>query len=172
MNFLTKDRRGEAICLLLLLATGVALLVGAAALPEPMFDPLGPAGLPRYVGYLLLVLLALRLVSLFRESRAAPAAEADAASPEARRPAGAGTGEGPQRLRFALVALITLAYLTALTVGGLSFTWLTLAFLAALGAAMSDLSARKLIIVGVISAVMSFALTYTFTDVLSVVLPE
>ncbi len=44
--------------------------------------------------------------------------------------------------------------------------------LAALGAAMSDLSARKLIIVGVIAAVMSFALTYTFTDVLSVVLPE
>ena len=70
------------------------------------------------------------------------------------------------------MALITLAYLTALTVGGLSFTWLTLAFLAALGAAMSDLSARKLIIVGVIAAVMSFALTYTFTDVLSVVLPE
>lgn len=80
--------------------------------------------------------------------------------------------DGPQIVKLLLVALITLIYLAALTYGGFSFTWLTLAFLGALGAALSDGSPRKLAAVAVIAAVMSFALTYIFADVLSVVLPQ
>ena len=136
MKFLIEERRGEAICLLLLLATGIALLVGAAALPEPMFDPLGSAGLPRYIAYLLLALLAVRLATLVREVGSANAERK-------RNMLGAGERgipraddtDAPQVVKLLLVSLITLIYLSALTFGGFPFTWLTLAFLAALGAA-------------------------------------
>lgn len=176
MKLLSPEHRGEALCLLLLLATAVALLVGAAALPEPMFDPLGPAGLPRYIGYLLLGLMAVRIVLLFRESANIRNAETS----EDRDLLGAGERGIPradnvdtsQIARFLLVAVITLAYLAALTVGGMPFVWLTLVFLVALGAVMSELTPRKLFTVTAIAVIMSFALTYTFTDVLSVVLPE
>ena len=173
MKHLIEYHRGEAVCLLLLLATGVALLAGAAALPAPMFDPLGPAGLPRYIAYLLLALLAVRIVTLFRTSRAAFAAEDESnflGAGERGIPRADET-DGPQIVKLLLVAAITVAYLTALTIGGLPFTYLTLAYIAAIGAAMAELTPRKLIIVGAIAVVMSFVLTYTFTDILSVVLP-
>ena len=118
MIFLIEERRGEAICLVLLLATGIALLVGAAALPEPMFDPLGSAGLPRYIAYLLLGLLAVRLASLVREVGAQNAERK-------RNMLGAGerglpraeSTDAPQVVRLLLVSLITLIYLAALTFG-------------------------------------------------------
>lgn len=174
MRYLIEERRSEALCLLLLLATAIALLVGAAALPEPMFDPLGSAGLPRSIAYLLLVLLAVRLASLVREVGSAANAE------KKRNLLGAGERgipraedvDAPQVVKLLLVSVITLIYLSALTFGGIPFTWLTLAFLAALGAALSDVTPRKLIVVSIIAVVMSLALTYIFTDVLSVVLPE
>lgn len=182
MRFLMEEHRAEALCLLLLFAIGVALLVGAAALPEPMFDPLGPAGLPRYIAYLLLALLALRLVTLFRESRENPR------QTQVERAEGAKTGnllgagergipraelvDAPQIAKLVLASAITLAYLAALTVKGIPFAWLTMVFLAALGAALTDYTPRKLVIVAAIAVIMSFALTYTFTDVLSLVLPE
>ncbi|TNF22590.1 MAG: hypothetical protein EP318_03335 [Rhodobacteraceae bacterium] len=174
MKTLSEEHRGEAICLLVLLATGVALLVGAARLPEPMFDPLGPAGLPRYVAYLLLALLAVRLAALVRE------VGSDARAEKKRDLLGAGERgiprtdevDAPQIVTLLLAAMITLIYLAALTFGGFRFTWLTLVFLATLGAALTDASPRKLVTVAAIAIFMSFALTYTFTDVLSVVLPD
>ncbi|SET99525.1 tripartite tricarboxylate transporter TctB family protein [Paracoccus homiensis] len=173
MKYLIEERRGEAICLLLLLATGIALLVGAAALPAPMFDPLGPAGLPRYIAYLMLVLLAVRLAALVREVGAETAERRRNMLGAGERgiPRAEGT-DAPQFVKLLLVSLITLIYLAALTFGGIPFIWLTLVFLAALGAAMSDGSPRRLIAVAAIAVVLSFALTYIFTDVLSVVLPE
>ncbi len=182
MGLLWREHMGEVLCLVLLGATGVALLVGAAALPDPMFDPLGPAGLPRYIAYLLLALVAVRLVLLFQESANSTDVESEPAAEAPRKGNLLGAGErgipradyvdAPQIVRFALVTIITLVYLVALTVGGFSFTWLTLVFLAALGTSMSDITPRKLITVAAIAVIMSFALTYTFTDVLSVVLPD
>lgn len=181
-TYLSRDSRAEALCLLLLLATGVALLVGAASLPDPMFDPLGPAGLPRYLGYLMLALVILRIPVLLRENASNLKIERQppGVNPKAVSLLGAGErgipraddADRPQVVRFLLVAAITLAYLTALSVGGLPFIWLTLVFLAALGAALSDATPRRLATVAAIAVVMSFALTYTFADLLSVVLPE
>lgn len=159
MTILSPEYRGEALCLLLLAATGVALLVGAAALPAPMFDPLGPAGLPRWIGWLLLGLTGLRAVVLAVATRGRP-------------PAAAPAGPRPDIRRLALVSAITLAYLALLTAKALPFTWVTLAFLAALGAAMGDLSVRRLITVLAIAVGMSLALTHVFADLLSVVLPQ
>lgn len=176
MRYLLQNRLGEAICLVLLLATGLALLIGAASLPAPMFDPLGPAGLPRYIAYLLLAFLAVRVVVLIREI----ASTTDRESIDPPNLLGAGERgipraenvDAPQIVRLGLVAVITLGYVTALTVGGIPFTWLTLAYLAAVGAAMAGFTPRKLAIVAGIAVIMSFALTFVFTDVLSVVLPE
>ncbi|WP_424986896.1 tripartite tricarboxylate transporter TctB family protein [Microbulbifer sp. S227A] len=159
MTILSPEYRGEALCLLLLAATGVALLVGAAALPAPMFDPLGPAGLPRWIGWLLLGLTGLRAVVL-------------AAATRGRKPAAAPAGPRPDIRRLAFVSAITLAYLALLTAKVLPFTWVTLGFLAALGAAMGDLSVRRLITVLAIAVGMSLALTHVFADLLSVVLPQ
>jgi len=176
MKLLSSEHRGEALCLVLLLATAVALLVGAAALPEPMFDPLGPAGLPRYIAYLLLALLAVRIVLLFRENanirNAKTSEDRDLLGAEERGISRADNVDTPQIVRFLAVSVITLAYLVALTVGGLPFVWLTLVFLVALGAAMSEFTPRKMFSVAAIAVIMSFALTYIFTDVFSVVLPE
>lgn len=174
MNFLIRKHCSEAICLLLLLVTGISLLMGAAALPAPMFDSLGPAGFPRYAGWLLLALLAVRFVSLVREAKSDAGTEKNhdlVAAGEDDIPQDDNT-DAPQILKLLLVSAITLTYLTALTIGGISFTWLTLVFLAALGTAMSDITPRKLVTVAAIAIVMSFALTYAFTDMLSVVLPE
>lgn len=157
MTFLSPQQRGEALCLLLLAATGVALLIGAAALPEPMFDPLGPAGLPRWIGWLLLALTALRTAGFVLERRTSAPQYVKAE---------------PELLRLALASVITLAYLAVLTAKALPFTGVTMVFLAALGAAMTDLTARKLITVAAIAVVMSLTLTYVFADVLSVVLPQ
>lgn len=154
---MTRGLVGEGFCLLLLAATGVALLIGAASLPEPMFDPLGPAGLPRWIGWILLALTALRVVILAASARTAGADQ---------------PSEDTQFARLAAVAVITLLYLVALTVGGIPFQYLTLAFLALLGAAMTDLSPKKLLIVAVIAIAISYGLTYVFTNVLTVVLPQ
>lgn len=181
MKYLLDEHRGELAGLVLLLVTGLAMLIGAASLPAPMFDPLGPAGLPRYIGWLLLALLVVRIFVLLREaSRATPETGPKAKAKAAQSLLGAGERgipraedvDAPQIARFGLVVVITLIYLVALTVGGLPFTWITLLFLAALGAAMTDFTTRKLVTVAAIAVVMSFALTYTFTDILSVVLPQ
>ncbi|MCJ7872113.1 tripartite tricarboxylate transporter TctB family protein [Phaeobacter sp. J2-8] len=178
MKYLLDEHRGE-FGLVLLLATGLAMLIGAASLPAPMFDPLGPAGLPRYIAWLLLALLVVRIFVLLREaSRATPETGPKAKAAQSLLGAGergiqrAEDVDAPQIARFGLVVVITLIYLVALTVGGLPFTWITLLFLAALGAAMTDFTARKLVTVAAIAVVMSFVLTYTFTDILSVVLPQ
>lgn len=66
MSVKPRQAMGELLCLALLFTVGGIVVIGAARLPEPLFDPLGPAGLPRYVGWLLIALAALRLVTLLR----------------------------------------------------------------------------------------------------------
>ena len=174
MSFLTPEHRGETLCLLLLAATGITLLVGAASLPEPMFDPMGPAGLPRWIGGLLLAFVALRLVVFARDVRAASRAD------KARNMLGAGERgipraeitDRPQIARLLIAAAITLAYVAILAAKVVPFVWVTMLFITVLGAAMIEYTPRKLITVAAIGVVMSLALTYVFTDVLSVVLPQ
>ena len=179
-KLLSQEHRGEILCLLMLGATGVALLVGAASLPAPMFDPLGPAGLPRYIAYLLLALVVIRLIVLTREATATVPGRDDNTGADTRNLLGAGERgipraeirEAPQYLRLIAVATITLIYVGVLASKTVPFVWVTLAYLAGIGAAMSDLSPRKLVTVGCIAVVMSVGLTYVFSEVLSVVLPQ
>lgn len=182
MESLSRKRLGEALCLVLLGATGIALLVGSASLPDPMFDPLGPAGMPQYIGYLLLAFIVLRIILIVQESNSAPKPERKPIPGVAKDGNMLGAGErglpraddvdAPQITRLLLVMGITLVYLVGLTKGGFPFTWITLVYLAAVGAAMSEFTPRRFMIVGAIAVIMSFALTYTFTDILSVILPE
>lgn len=71
-----------------------------------------------------------------------------------------------------LPTLITLAYVVGLTVGGIPFPLITLAFLFAFGAVLSDKNPLSLLIVAAIAVIASFGLTYLFTDVLTIILPE
>lgn len=158
MSVKPRQAMGELLCLALLFTVGGIVVIGAARLPEPLFDPLGPAGLPRYVGWLLIALAALRLVTLLRAP--APA--------EASRP---GNDDRSPRAVI-LPTLITLAYVVGLTVGGIPFPLITLAFLFAFGAVLSDKNPLSLLIVAAIAVIASFGLTYVFTDVLTIILPE
>jgi len=160
MDLLRRLPLGDIASLAILVAAGVLLLVGARELPGPEFDPLGPAGMPKYIAYALLVLSAVLLgqtVSTLRHR--------------------ARTGGEPRETRLsrstelALSAAWVLGYLIVLTVGGLPFSVVTFVFLMLTGFTMTHFAVRKLPIVLAISIAVSFGLTFVFRDVLHVILP-
>ena len=160
MKILTKHSAAEIICLLLLAGTALLLLIGAGQLPGPEYDPLGPAGMPRYIAYLLIALVLIRGFALL----AARGARQDDLNAAERSSLELGT--------TAVASLLVLAYLLAITLGGLPFAIVTLIFLVLFGFTMTGYAMNKLPIVVVIAAVASFGLSYIFTDLLNIVLPS
>lgn len=122
-----------------------------------MFEPFGPAGLPRYIGGILIALPTLRAVLVLRNLPNST---------------GSTPAQKPNMGRFAIAVAITLAYLFALTIGGVPFRYLTCAFLFALAATLTDMKPQSLGIASVIAVVASFELTYLFTEVLTIILPK
>ncbi len=151
---------GELGSLSLLIVTGILLLIGSAQLPPPEFDPLGPAGMPRYIAFILLGLSVFRIFSLLRDRNASTESSAQK------------LGEPMEIGKFTWSSGIVAAYLVALTVGGIPFSFLSCAFLVALGVVMTGGAKRKLPIIVAIAVTISFGLTYIFTELLTVVLPE
>lgn len=150
---------GEVACLGLLAGAGGLILFGAVGLPGPEYDPLGPAGMPRYIAYALLLLSIIRIAQIVLETRRDGG---DAAEPVER---------PPQITKMAYAGAIILAYLLIISVGGLPFSIVTLVFLVLAGFTMTDFDKSKLPIVIGIAVVVSFGLTYIFRNVLNVILP-
>ncbi|ANG63381.1 hypothetical protein A8C75_13485 [Marinobacterium aestuarii] len=159
MNNIKKDLAAELASLTLLAGAGILLVSGAASLPGPEYDPLGPAGLPRLVGIAVLVLLAARLVSILRPRHCAPAQNNSGPAPK------------PQLKRTLGSATLTIIYLLVISIGGLPFALVTVAYLALLGYCMTNFSIRKLPLVILIAAVVGVGLSYLFADVLNIILP-
>ena len=150
---------GDVASLAILVAAGILLLVGSQELPGPEFDPLGPAGMPKYIAYALLALSAVLLGQILSAAR------------RGAKPGTAPRTSLPQTVELVLSAACVLGYLTALTVGGLPFSVVTVVFLSLAGFTMTHFRVSKLPIVVVIAVVVSFGLTFVFRDVLHVILP-
>lgn len=155
-----KDLSGEIACLAIFTVTGAFILFGAADLPAPEMDPLGPAGVPQYIALTILLLSAIRLGLLLWSARRA---DADISLQ---------TTETPRYAEAAVLFSLALVYLLVLSIGGLPFSAVTLVFLAAAGFTMLRFAMSKLPIVIGIAVVMSFGLTFVFTDLLKVILPN
>jgi putative tricarboxylic transport membrane protein len=159
MNNMKKRIGPEIGSLALLAGAGLLLVIGAAALPGPEYDPMGPAGLPRIIGIVLLILLSARLMSIFRTPQPVTAQNDNAPKPQA------------QLKRTLATAVLTVIYLVVLTLGGLPFAAVTVVYLTLLGYSMTNFSIRKLPPVIIIAAVVGIGLSYLFSDVLNIILP-
>ena len=149
----------QLLCNLLFVGAGALILIGSAKLPGPEYDPLGPAGLPRYIAYALLLLSAIRLIQIVTENRLLTQENP-------------GTEEASSQVgKAVLTSVIVVVYLLALHFGHFTFVVDTLVFLAFSGCAMVGFSRSKLVTLMAIAIAVSFGLTYVFGDLLQIILP-
>jgi len=163
----TAGRRADAVLGLAMLAVAALTWWEARKLPPAPFDPLGPKTFPIWLSGVLaalaLVLLA-RLALGLRVGRSATSLVL-----------GVG-GEGPAeyRLRPGLAIFTfawTVAYAAVLTFTPVSFLYSTIAYMAALGWAMSDRSPRQAAIAAAVAVIGGAAIHFTFTRIFVVALP-
>ncbi len=160
MKWFQRIRLKELGGLGIVIVSSLLILVGSISLPEPEYDPLGPAGVPRYIAWLMLGLALIFVIQIVT----ATVGDAD---PER-------SSESIETSRYVetgITVVAVLGYLVALTSGGFSFPIVTLIFLVVTGLTMTHFVLAKIPLIIVISAVVSFGLTYIFQDVLNVVLP-
>lgn len=132
------------------------LLVGAASIPPPMFDPVGSAAVPRGVAVTLLVLVAVHLLLRLRQPPRT----------EPRRLGDIGMGKGAM-----LTLAITAAYCLLLQLRILPFAVPTAAFLVVLVPALAA-SWRQLPIALAIGLVMGLGCQWLFTEIFFIDLPQ
>ncbi|MSU88860.1 hypothetical protein GE300_04385 [Rhodobacteraceae bacterium 2CG4] len=144
---------GDIALAVLVFGGAAVLLIGAAELPPPRFEPLGSAAVPRGLAAILIVLglwVAVRAVLGMR-------ADAPVASPE-------GTASHPLRSLGVLAALI--AYVAALDLGQLPFLPMTALFLAASGTILSGGGWRPALVYGALGLALAGALSFIFSNFL------
>lgn len=138
----------------------------AAKLPGSRFDPLGPGAFPKLLAG---VLGACSLVLLARLALGLRVGEADTALV-----LGVQGGDDGHRRRPWLavgVYLATALYVAVLTFSGVGFFWITAAYLAVIGVAMTNRSARRVGVAAGVAVASAGAVTFLFTKVFVVDLP-
>lgn len=141
----------------LIVLSGAGLIYGAGSLPPAIYDPLGPAGLPRILGILIVALCALQLVMMVLVARKNPA--------EAPRPSWLGC------VRVTVSIASILIYAVVLAWGWGPFVVSTIIFLAVMGFAMTDFSVRRFLPVLINAVIVGIVIGYVFDDLLHVVMP-
>lgn len=134
--------------------------------PAP-FDPLGPKSFPMWIAGAL-GLLSLVSIAVILLGRALGRSDTslilgigdDAPTDYALRPGLAVTA-----------ALLTVAYVAALTLTGIGFLWATIAYIGVLGWAMSDRTPRHTMIAAAIAVAAGCTITYLFTKIFVLDLP-
>lgn len=137
-----------------------ALFVGGAAAviwdlgdaPPPLYDPIGSAALPRFVGWLVIGLS----VALLIASRRRPAHDEER------------SGDWS---RFALVGGATLAYILALTAAGADFAWSSAIYLAAAIGGLARPPLRRWPLLALVAVALGFGCDLLFTRFFYVDLP-
>ena len=134
---------------------GVVAYAGTLSLPDPVYEPIGPAAFPRTVAILTGAMGLAILVRALRRAAEPPARQLD----------------GGRMGLVLLMAVLTVAYAAAMTVGLLGFRTATVLYMLALGVALFGPHPRKLAAVTVIALVVGIGTHYVFTRVLFLDLP-
>lgn len=164
-----KERRADLAFVLFCLVVAGITWREAARLPDSPFDPLGPGSVPMglCVALAVLALLLAGRLLLGLDGGTAKQSLLVGAPDE-------NGGELPYRLRpglAVLAALLTLAYVAALQLRLLGFVWVTLVYLAVLGAVMLPRRAGPQAISLAIAVIGAFALEFIFTRLVVIDLP-
>lgn len=144
---------GDLALAALVIGGAVVLLIGAAELPPPRFEPLGSAAVPRGLAVILIVL------GLWVAVRAILGLRADAPAPKE-------TGEPSHPMRSLGVLAALVAYVAALDLGQLPFLPLTALFLAASGTILSGGGWKPALIYGALGLALAAALSFIFSNFL------
>ncbi len=162
-----KEHRADAALGVVMLAIAALTWWEARKLPPAPFDPLGPKTFPIWLSGVLAGLALLLLARL--------ALGFDVGRSTTRLVLGVG-GDAPTayRLRPGLAVFAfawTVVYAAVLTFTPLSFLVATIAYMAALGWAMSDRSRRQAATAVAVAVIGGAAIHYTFTRIFVVALP-
>ncbi|MBM3599880.1 MAG: tripartite tricarboxylate transporter TctB family protein [Alphaproteobacteria bacterium] len=162
-----RQRRADIVMALVMIAVSAAVWWEASKLPPAPFDPLGPKSFPMWIAMALGGLSVVAVImALF--GRALGRAETSLIL---------GIGEeAPEDYALrpglaVLAAVITMAYAAALSFTGISFLWATMAYIGALGWAMSDRTRRHTIIALAVAVISGAAITLIFTKIFVLDLP-
>lgn len=162
-----RERRADLGLALVMMIISAVVWWEASKLASAPFDPLGPKSFPMWIAAAL-GLLSLVAIIIILVGRALGRSDTSLIL---------GIGDGTPtdyalRPGLALIAsLLTVAYVAALTLTGAGFLWVTIAYIGALGWAMSDRTPRHAIIAAVIAVVAGGAITYLFTKIFVLDLP-
>ena len=152
---------GDLVLAALVVAGAVLLIVGAAELPPPRFEPLGSAALPRILGAILILLAAIVAVGGLRRILAPTSAPEPGAED-----ADVGAAEG-RPLNGALVLLALVTYVAALDLLQAPFVPATTAFLGAVGLVLGG-TFRAGAVYALLGLGFGAALSYVFSTFLYV----
>jgi len=161
-----RTRRIDTIAGTLLLVFALVMVGAARREPPPGYDPLGSGSAPLWVGGALAVLALLLLAKALLGMRIAQSQQSLIVGLDGEAPPDYALRPG--LAAFAMTA--TVGYVAALALG-LGFRWSTIAFLGALGAAMSDRSPRHLALAGAVAVAGGFGIDLLFRKLLLVPLP-
>ena len=159
-------RRIDIAAAAILMAVALAFVAAAWREPAALYDPLGPGTAPLGVGALLFCLSALLLLKSVRGKGVGQSGQRlilglDGAQPEGYR----------LRPGLALTCFLATCGLAASIALGLPFLWSTMAFLAGLGAALSDFRPRPSAWALAIGVAGALAIDHLFRRILLVNLP-
>lgn len=162
----SRRRRVDALSAIVVLVVAVGVFFAARREPKALYDPFGPGTAPMAVSAALALLAIVLLVRALLGLRIGQSAQSlilglDGAPPAAYR----------LRPGLAVVTFVATVLFVAAMAAGLPFLWSTLAFLFALGAAMTDRRPRSIAIAAVVTVVGAVAIDFLFRRILLVQLP-
>lgn len=162
-----RERRADLGLALVMIVVSAAVWWQASKLAPAPFDPLGPKSFPMWIAGALGLLSVVSVIVILC-GRALGRSDTSLIL---------GIGEEAPtdytlRPGLALIATgLTVVYVAVLTLTGLGFLWATIAYIAALGWAMSDRTPRHTIIALAIAVIAGFGITYLFTKIFVLDLP-
>ncbi len=164
---MSRERRADLWLAIAMIVVSAAVWWQASKLAPAPFDPLGPKSFPMWIATALGLLSVVAVIivlcgrALGRSDTSLILGIGDEAP-----------GDYALRPGLAVAAsALTLAYVAALTLTGAGFLWTTIAYIAALGWAMSERTRRHTLIAAIIAVVAGSGITYLFTKIFVLDLP-
>jgi hypothetical protein len=162
-----RERRADLGLAFAMIVVSAAVWWEASKLAPAPFDPLGPKSFPMWIAAAL-GLLSVAAVIIVLCGRLLGRSDTSLIL---------GIGDEPPadyalRPGLAVAAsALTLLYVAVLTLTGVGFLWATIAYIGALGWAMSERTPRHTVIAVVIAVLAGCAITYLFTKIFILDLP-
>lgn len=162
----SRRRRVDALSAIVVLAVAIGVFFAARREPKALYDPFGPGTAPMAVSAALAGLAMVLLVRALLGLRIGQSAQSLILGLD-----GAPPADYRLRPELALISFIVTVLFVAAMAIGLPFLWSTLAFLFALGTAMTDRRPRSIVIAAAVAVVGAVAIDFLFRRILPVQLP-